>query len=70
MGMTDYQTVEPEWELFDLKNDPAEMNNIYYREENAELVKELKQRMLDLKEFYDCTDDKYPKLVEQNKTHF
>ena len=70
LGMTDYPAVEPDWELFDLLNDPAEMNNIYYQEENAELVNSLKQKMLKLKEYYDCTDDKYPELVEQNKTHF
>jgi hypothetical protein len=68
--MTDYPAVEPDWELYGLVNDPAEMNNIYYRKENAELVKELKQKMLKLKKYYDCTDDKYPELVEQNKTIF
>jgi hypothetical protein len=53
-----------------LVNDPAEMNNIYYKEENAELVKELKQQMLDLKEYYDCTDDKFSELVEQGERVF
>jgi len=70
LGMTNYPAVEPDWELYDLVNDPAEMHNIYYREENVELVKELKQKMLELKEYYVCTDDKYPELVEQNKTIF
>lgn len=34
--------VEPYWELFDLKNDPREMNNIYGDPKNAALVRELK----------------------------
>lgn len=70
LGMTNYPAVEPDWELFDLINDPAEMNNIYYKEENAELVKHLKQKMLDLKEYYDCTDDKYPELVKQYEKYY
>jgi arylsulfatase A-like enzyme len=32
---------EPEWELFDLANDPLEMNNIYHDPEYASLIDEL-----------------------------
>ncbi len=32
----------PEWELFDLENDPREMQNIFHDPANAELVNELK----------------------------
>lgn len=41
------------WELYDLKNDPAEMHNIYGREGTEEIVKELKQCLLELQEQYD-----------------
>jgi arylsulfatase A-like enzyme len=70
LGMTDYPAVEPDWELYDLENDPAEMNNIYNKEEHSDLVKKLKQQMLDLKELYDCTDDIFPDLREQNKKYY
>jgi len=41
------------WELYDLKNDPAEMHNIYGQEGTEEIVKELKRRLLELQEQYD-----------------
>ena len=37
--------LEPEWELFDLENDPAEMNNVYNDPAYAEVVKELKAEL-------------------------
>lgn len=70
LGMTNYPPVEPDWELFDLVKDPVEMNNIYYKNENAVLIKELKLKMLDLKDFYDCKDEQYPELVKVNEKHF
>ncbi len=41
------------WELYDLKNDPAEMHNIYGQEGTSEIVEELKQRLAALQEQYD-----------------
>ncbi len=41
------------WELYDLKNDPAEMHNIYGQEGTAEIVRQLKQRLVQLQEQYD-----------------
>jgi arylsulfatase A-like enzyme len=41
-----------QWELFDLKNDPNELQSIYEKPENARLVSELKQRLGDLKTKY------------------
>ena len=35
----------PEWELFDLENDPQEMKNIYHDPANAELIDELKSEL-------------------------
>jgi arylsulfatase A-like enzyme len=70
LGMTDYPPVKPSWELFDLVHDPHEMNNIYDDPENSELIKELKEELLKLKVQYDDGDEKYPELVELNKTQF
>ena len=38
-----------EWELYDRKKDPQEMNNEYNNPEYAEVVKELEQKLLDLR---------------------
>ena len=35
----------PEWELFDLENDPYELNNVYHQAEYAAIVSELKQEL-------------------------
>jgi arylsulfatase A-like enzyme len=40
------------WELYDLKNDPNEMNNLINIEANSELIKELKKELYKLKENY------------------
>ncbi|NLK07544.1 MAG: sulfatase [Firmicutes bacterium] len=44
------ESKEPEWELFDLEKDPAEMNNVYHDPEYADLVKELTDELYRLKE--------------------
>jgi len=41
---------EPEWELFDLKKDAHEMNNVYNAPEYADVVKELKAELRRLQE--------------------
>lgn len=41
-----------EWELYDLKNDPLEMNNLIQVEANSELIKELKKELYKLKGNY------------------
>ena len=45
------------WELFDLKNDPHELSNIYCAMENTELVKNLKEELKKLRAKYGDTDD-------------
>jgi len=35
----------PEWELFDLANDPHEMNNVYHHSEYANVVKEMTHKL-------------------------
>ena len=41
-----------EWEFFDLKNDPAEMNNIYNDSKNEELIQKMKTELEALKIHY------------------
>ncbi|WP_281614748.1 sulfatase [Flammeovirga sp. SubArs3] len=52
------------WELYDLKNDPHELNNVYGQEEYAEVVKSLKSELIHLREEFDETDANYPILAE------
>jgi arylsulfatase A-like enzyme len=40
----------PEWELFDLEHDPAELNNVYGDPKYEEIVKELTKELFRLKE--------------------
>ncbi|MFW5832132.1 MAG: sulfatase/phosphatase domain-containing protein, partial [Prolixibacteraceae bacterium] len=42
-----------EWELYDLKADPLELNNVYGDPEYADVVDELKVRLDELREKYD-----------------
>lgn len=41
-----------EWELYDLKNDPTEVHNIYNNPKNAPLIRRLKAQLLKLQEQY------------------
>ncbi len=41
-----------EWELYDLKNDPNEMNNIYDNPEYSDKIKELKLKLKELRKKY------------------
>ena len=46
----DYDNIptEPYWELYDLKNDPTEMNNVYEDPKFTIIVKQLKEELLKL----------------------
>ncbi len=44
-----------EWELYDLKNDPEEMHNIYNDPQNADVIKELKAELARLRTQYKDT---------------
>jgi hypothetical protein len=41
---------EPEWELFDLANDPSEMRNVYDDDSYKDVVKILTKEMYKLKQ--------------------
>jgi len=63
-------TLTPEWELYDLQNDPAEMKNIYKDPANKKLISELKKELLQLKEKYEDQDSKYPIMQEIYKKYW
>ncbi len=44
------------WELYDLQNDPDEMQNIYAQKENVNLINELKSKLKELQVQYKDTD--------------
>ncbi len=55
----------PAWELYDLKNDPAEDNNLYDNPEYAELIAELKDELKALRKEYkvDGSQFTYNKVI-------
>ena len=55
------ETYEPEWELFDLEKDPAELNNVYSNSEYRETVRELKRELHRLQE--EVQDERYIKDI-------
>jgi arylsulfatase A-like enzyme len=58
---------EPYWELYDLKKDPNELNNVYNDQEYASIKKKLRTQLFELKKKYDDTDDKYPEMYALTK---
>ena len=61
---------EPYWELYDLKKDPKEMNNVYDNHEYIDIVKKLKDDLLKLKDETGDNDEKYPELIEVRKNYW
>ena len=46
-----------EWELYDLENDPAEMNNVYKQEQYQSVREEMHERLAELREKYGDSDE-------------
>jgi arylsulfatase A-like enzyme len=57
----------PHWELYDLRNDPQEMRNLYGEPALAETVRQLKQQLADLKTEHGDSDSEYPELLDRLK---
>jgi len=45
-----YEENPPEWELFDLQNDPRELRNLYSDPDNHAVVEQLKRRLAELRQ--------------------
>ncbi len=59
-----------EWELYDRKKDPQEMNNVYNDTAYADVVKDMKTKLLELRKKYKDSeelDKKYIRLYEEKK---
>ena len=54
----------PHWELYNLEEDPKEMNNVYSESIYANVTKDLKNQLLALKEKVGDNDEKYPELMK------
>jgi hypothetical protein len=50
-------------ELYDLKKDPLEMNNVYDDPKYARVAGQLKKKLLKLKTQLGDEDDKYPEMM-------
>ena len=56
------ETCEPEWELFDLEKDPAEMMNVHAHPDCRDVVQDLKARLHALQQ--EVGDERYEKDVD------
>ncbi|MFI3237064.1 MAG: sulfatase [Lachnospiraceae bacterium] len=54
----------PGWELYDIKNDPLELHNIYNDEAYATVREDLRVMLMEAKAKYDDEDDQYEELVK------
>ena len=50
------------WELYDLKNDPNELNNVYGDKKYADVVVKLKKELIRQRKLYNETDKNYPHI--------
>ena len=46
-----------EWELYDLKTDPDELQNLYGKKEHAQLAARLKKQLVKLQKHYEDDSD-------------
>ncbi len=68
-GRNDWPT-PPGWELYDLKKDPREMNNVYADPKYASVVRDLKARLKKIREELNETDEKYPHIQKVIDEHW
>jgi len=68
-GAVDVKT-QPGWELYDLKEDPTESRNVYGKPEFADVTRQIKQQLLDLKREVGDTDERYPELMSISQQYW
>lgn len=66
-GARDIPTT-PGWELYDLKNDPNEMHNVYGDPKYAQVQEDMKKLLDEVRVKYKDTDEDYPEIAELMKT--
>ena len=54
------------WELYDLDNDPKELNNVYDHPDYADIVKKLKAELKRLQTLYGDSDELSQKFLEED----
>ncbi len=55
-----------EWELYDLQEDPEEMNNLYGSPEHSEIQLELHKRLSELRDHYQDSDSLDKMFIEKD----
>ncbi|MDP6555708.1 MAG: sulfatase [Pirellulaceae bacterium] len=70
LGKGEFPPSTTGWELYDLKADPKETNNVYRDPKYAPVVNRLKTRLLELKEEYGDRDEGYPALMKVREKHW
>ena len=53
---------KPHWELYDLRKDPYEMNNLYGQKSAAKITASLKQELFATRKAIGDTDEQYPEV--------
>ncbi len=56
-----------EWELYDRKNDPLELTNVFDHPDYADVVKKLKEQLTELRAQYNDSEDLDQKFIEKYK---
>lgn len=69
-GTTDTWKTPVGWELYDLKNDPFELKNLYGKEGYEQITKDLKVELKRLQEQYEVNIDEFPELKEVIADHW
>ena len=64
MTGSDAEPTTPSWEFYDLQNDPHEDHNAYTDPAYADVIREMKQEMLRLREEYKDTDSDSERMQE------
>lgn len=70
VGTTDTWKTPVTWELYDLKKDPFELNNIYGDKGFKKITKELKEEILRLQKQYDLNVSEYPGLEKRMQEYW